>query len=97
MNIGDFPTLLPESGLVSFGMPELPEVEVLVRHLRPLLRGKTIRRVYGNTTIEKELRSQYLIAYQSTNTTGSTDFRTVELKMVNKPGMEAKTMRGYYP
>lgn len=26
-------------------MPELPEVEVLVRHLRPLLRGKTIRLV----------------------------------------------------
>jgi formamidopyrimidine-DNA glycosylase len=26
-------------------MPELPEVEVLVRHLRPLLRGKTIRTV----------------------------------------------------
>jgi len=26
-------------------MPELPEVEVLARHLRPLLRGKTIRRV----------------------------------------------------
>jgi len=26
-------------------MPELPEVEVLVRHLRPLLRGKTIRAV----------------------------------------------------
>jgi formamidopyrimidine-DNA glycosylase len=26
-------------------MPELPEVEVLVRHLRPALRGKTIRRV----------------------------------------------------
>jgi len=26
-------------------MPELPEVEVLVRHLRPLLRGKIIRRV----------------------------------------------------
>lgn len=24
-------------------MPELPEVEILVRHLRPLLRGKTIR------------------------------------------------------
>jgi VWFA-related protein len=48
------------------------------------------------TTIEKELRSQYLIAYQSTNTSGSTDFRTVELK-VGKPGLEAKTMRGYYP
>jgi formamidopyrimidine-DNA glycosylase len=26
-------------------MPELPEVEVLARHLRPLLRGKTIRSV----------------------------------------------------
>jgi VWFA-related protein len=48
------------------------------------------------STIEKELRSKYLIAYQSTNTSGSTDFRSVELK-VNKPGLEAKTMRGYYP
>ena len=47
-------------------------------------------------TIEKELRSQYLIAYQSTNTAGGADFRTVELK-VGKPGLEAKTMRGYYP
>ena len=26
-------------------MPELPEVEVLVRHLRPLLHGKKIRAV----------------------------------------------------
>ncbi len=26
-------------------MPELPEVEILVRHLRPLIRGKTIRGV----------------------------------------------------
>ena len=48
------------------------------------------------STIEKELRSQYLIAYQSTNTSGATDFRTVELK-VGKSGLEAKTMRGYYP
>ena len=35
-------------------MPELPEVEVLVRHLRPLLRGKTIRGV--NVRREKVLR-----------------------------------------
>jgi len=48
-------------------------------------------------TIEKELRSQYLIAYQSTNTSGSNDFRTVELKVVGKKELEAKTMRGYYP
>jgi Ca-activated chloride channel homolog len=46
--------------------------------------------------IEQELRSQYLIAYQSSNTSGSTDFRTVDLK-VTQPGLEAKTMRGYYP
>ena len=26
-------------------MPELPEVEILARHLRPLIRGKTIRGV----------------------------------------------------
>src|SRR4051812_7462390 len=48
-------------------------------------------------TIEEELRSQYLIAYQSTNTTsGGNTFRSVDLK-VNKPGLEAKTIRGYYP
>ncbi len=49
------------------------------------------------STIESELRSQYLIAYQSSNTTsGSNTFRGVELK-VNRPGVEAKTIRGYYP
>ncbi|HWN44724.1 MAG TPA: VWA domain-containing protein [Thermoanaerobaculia bacterium] len=47
-------------------------------------------------TIEEELRSKYLIAYQSTNTSTVDDFRTVELK-VGKPGVEAKTLRGYYP
>jgi VWFA-related protein len=46
--------------------------------------------------IEEELRSKYLIAYQSTNTSGGDEFRTVDLKM-NKPGVEAKTLRGYYP
>jgi VWFA-related protein len=46
--------------------------------------------------IEKELRSQYLVAYQSSNTGGGTDFRAVELK-VAKPGLEVKTMKGYYP
>jgi VWFA-related protein len=47
-------------------------------------------------TIETELRSKYLIAYQSSNTSGSDEFRTVDLK-VSKPGVEAKTLRGYYP
>ncbi len=47
-------------------------------------------------TIEQELRSQYLVAYQSTNTSGATEFRSVDLKILQS-GMEAKTMRGYYP
>jgi Ca-activated chloride channel family protein len=46
--------------------------------------------------IEEELRSKYLIAYQSTNTGGGDTFRTVDLK-VSKPGVEIKTLRGYYP
>ncbi len=46
--------------------------------------------------IERELRSQYLIAYQSSNISGGNDFRSVELK-VGRPGLEAKTIRGYYP
>ena len=41
-------------------------------------------------------RSQYLVAYQSTNISGGNTFRSVELK-VGKPGLEAKTIRGYYP
>jgi Ca-activated chloride channel family protein len=46
--------------------------------------------------IQEELRSKYLIAYQSTNTAGGDEFRALELK-VSRPGAEAKTMRGYYP
>lgn len=47
-------------------------------------------------TIQEDLRSQYLIAYQSTNTSPDTNFRTVELK-VDRPGVEVKTLHGYYP
>ncbi len=46
--------------------------------------------------VEKELRSQYLIAYQSTNASEETNFRNVELKL-DQPGLEVKTIRGYYP
>lgn len=46
--------------------------------------------------IEEELRSKYLLAYQSTNTGNENTFRSVEVK-VNRPGLEAKTIRGYYP
>jgi VWFA-related protein len=47
-------------------------------------------------TVEGELRSQYMLAYQSTNQSRDDKFRTVEVKLA-KPGLEAKTARGYYP
>jgi VWFA-related protein len=48
------------------------------------------------STIQEDLRSQYLIAYQSTNTGNENTFRTVDVK-VDQPGVEAKTLHGYYP
>ncbi|HEX2254173.1 MAG TPA: VWA domain-containing protein [Thermoanaerobaculia bacterium] len=46
-------------------------------------------------TIERELRSKYLLAYQST-ATGGTKFRRIDVA-VARPGVEVKAMRGYYP
>lgn len=46
--------------------------------------------------IQQELRSQYLVAYQSSNPTSDGRFRIVELD-VDRPGAEAKTIHGYYP
>ncbi len=50
--------------------------------------------IYG--LIQRELRSQYLIAYQSTNTEEDQDFRTVDLKVDDK-SLIVKTLSGYYP
>ncbi len=57
-------------------------------------RAKELGGIYD--TIQKELRSQYLLAYQSSKEGNEDKFRTVEVK-VGKPGMEAKTVKGYYP
>jgi Ca-activated chloride channel family protein len=46
--------------------------------------------------IEEELRAQYLIVYQSTNSGGGRKFRRVEVKLRER-GLVAKTIRGYYP
>jgi VWFA-related protein len=47
--------------------------------------------------IETELRAQYLIAYQSSQgAEGGDRYREVDLE-IKKPGLNAKTMRGYYP
>lgn len=47
-------------------------------------------------TIQNELRSRYLLAYQSSNTTGKKDFRAIAVDLAES-GLEAKTLRGYYP
>jgi Ca-activated chloride channel family protein len=46
--------------------------------------------------IQKELRSRYLLAYQSSNTSRDRRFRAVEVD-VALPGLQAKTIRGYFP
>ena len=54
--------------------------------------GYQLGRVYES--IEEELRSQYVISYQST--AEGEGFREVEIK-VKRPGVSAKSIRGYYP
>ena len=48
-------------------------------------------------SIQEELRSQYLVAYQSSNTSGSGDFRTVDLRIPDQPKAKVNTISGYYP
>jgi VWFA-related protein len=50
--------------------------------------------VYGH--ILGELRSRYLITYQSTNTGGDRRFREVEVD-AEVPGVSIRTLKGYYP
>jgi Ca-activated chloride channel homolog len=58
-------------------------------------RALNLDRVYE--AVEGDLRSQYLLAYESTQSgKDSEKYRTVEVK-VARPGLEAKTLRGYYP
>jgi len=47
-------------------------------------------------SIQEELRSQYLLVYQSTNAKPDKKFRSIDVK-VKEPGLEAHTIRGYYP
>jgi VWFA-related protein len=51
-----------------------------------------LARIYDE--VEKELRSQYLLVYQSPQS--GEKYREIEVK-VRRPGAEAKAMRGYYP
>ncbi|HJX26445.1 MAG TPA: hypothetical protein VJ885_00920 [Thermoanaerobaculia bacterium] len=46
--------------------------------------------------IERELRAQYRISYQSSNNKVDGSFRSVQAKLA-QGGMEARTISGYYP
>ncbi|MEM6792815.1 MAG: VWA domain-containing protein [Acidobacteriota bacterium] len=85
---------------------EIPRSEIdarrVLRRLAEQTGGRTffpddsaeLRSIYD--TIQKELRSRYLLAYQSSNTSDRDDFRAIEVE-VARSGVEAKTLRGYYP
>nr|MDP9121816.1 VWA domain-containing protein [Acidobacteriota bacterium] len=57
-------------------------------------KAEELAEVYGQ--IERELRSRYLLAFQSTRPPGTGGYREVEVKL-KKPGLKARTARGYYP
>jgi Ca-activated chloride channel family protein len=46
--------------------------------------------------VQQDLRSQYLLAYQSSNTASNDEFRQVEVK-VDRPRSSVRTLAGYYP
>jgi Ca-activated chloride channel family protein len=47
--------------------------------------------------IQEELRSQYLIAYQSSSNKDPSEFRVVSVQVGGKRDLEVRTMSGYYP
>ncbi|MEM9556572.1 MAG: VWA domain-containing protein [Acidobacteriota bacterium] len=49
------------------------------------------------STIERELRSRYLLAYQSSNTRDDLRFREITVETPGRSGIEVKAMRGYFP
>lgn len=89
---------------IGLGLPAAEkDVQIKLSHLASETGGrsflidgvKELEQVYA--TIEEELRSQYLLAYQSSNEGQDERFRTVAVELPGKPGLEAQTIRGYYP
>jgi Ca-activated chloride channel family protein len=56
--------------------------------------AKNLEAVYRQ--INDDLRSQYMLTYYSTNTTGKDKWRKVEIK-VEPTSLQARTITGYYP
>ena len=46
--------------------------------------------------IEEELRSQYIVAYRSDSAKAPGEYRAVSVA-IRKPGVNARTIRGYIP
>jgi Ca-activated chloride channel family protein len=89
--------------VIGLGLPSDPQARSHVSQLATETGGDTyfidrvdqLGRVYDG--IQQELRSQYLIGYQSSNSDKPADqFRRVEVR-VDRKGVEAKTIRGYFP
>jgi len=59
-----------------------------------IAKAEDLEEIYN--LIQDELRSQYLLAYQSSNSQDDEEFRSLEVK-VDVPGAEVKTISGYYP
>jgi Ca-activated chloride channel homolog len=58
--------------------------------------GKSAELAGVYAEIERELRSRYLLAYQSGAAAAAGGYRQIEVKM-RKSGLKARTARGYYP
>jgi VWFA-related protein len=58
--------------------------------------GKAAELVGVYAEIERELRSRYLLAFQSGVAAAAGGYRQIEVKM-RKAGLKARTARGYYP
>lgn len=65
-------------------------------HFYTVEKASELQQIYQ--AIEEEVRTQYLLAYQSTQSglKGRDKFREVEIKL-QRPGLEAKSIPGYYP
>ena len=57
--------------------------------------GGSLEQIYQQ--IESDLRAQYFLSYQSTNTAGGTEFRRVEVRVQGFGRDQVRTMSGYYP
>jgi hypothetical protein len=82
-------------------LPKGPAAERLTRLAtetggRALLLPDTAGLDQAYQDIARDLRSRYRLAYESTNTHPGYAFRAVRVEL-GKPGLEARTISGYYP